>query len=77
MACLQPHINSLPSERLQECEQVRLRLPRLGARGFDSSLFPEGLHCVALHLQVRGEIPSGRGDAGVAEIVAYHRHIGA
>jgi len=65
------------SERLQEGEKVWLGRPGLGPRGFDSGMFPECLQRIALHLQVRGDVPAGRGDAGMAKIVADHGHVGA
>ena len=70
-------IKSLRSERLEEREQVRLGLPRLGVCRLDPSMFPEGFQRIALHLQVRGDVAARRGHAGVTEIVADHGHVGA
>lgn len=66
------------SKRLQERKQIGLGLPRCGTRGLNSCILPEVLHRVALHLQVRRdrEVSPGRGDTGVTEIVANHRHVG-
>ena len=38
---------------------------------------PRTLQRITLHLQVGGDVPAGRGDAGMAEIVADHGHVGA
>jgi transposase len=72
-----PHKKGGGSERLQEGEQVRLRLPRFGLGRFDPRVLPKGLHCVALHLKVGGDVPTGRGDAGVTQIVANHGDVSA
>lgn len=65
------------SQRLQEREQVSLGFPRPCVRRFDASLLPERLHGVAFHLQVGRDVPPCRGDAGMAQVVANHRHVGA
>ena len=65
------------SERLQKGEQVRLRLPRFGLGRFDPRVLPKGLHRFALHLKVGGDVPPGRGHAGMTEIITDHGDVGA
>ncbi len=65
------------SERQQESEQVRLRLPRFGLGRFDPRVLPKGLHRFALHLKVGGDVPPGRRHAGMTEIIADHGDVGA
>src|SRR5487761_2334531 len=76
LAAMKRDIKGCRSERLQECEKVGLWFPRLGMRGLDPCMLPEGLHSFALHLQVRRDVSVGRSDACVTEVVADHRHVG-
>jgi transposase len=69
-----PHKNR--SQGLQERQEVGLRPPSLGARWLDAGRLPERLHGVALHLQVGRDVSTCCGHAGVAEVVADHRHVG-
>src|SRR5262249_13706304 len=73
---LKLHINSTGSERLQEREQICFGLPRSRPSRLDASVFPERLQRLALHLQVRRNVPSRRSYAGMAEIVADNGHAG-
>jgi transposase len=68
-----PHKNR--SQGLQERQEVGLRPPSLGARRLDAGRLPERLHGVTLHLQVGRNISTRCGHAGVAEVVADHRHV--
>jgi hypothetical protein len=65
------------SQGLQERKQVGRGLPRLRVRRFDAGLLPECLHGLALHLQVDRDVAVSCGDAGVAQVVADYRHVGA
>jgi transposase len=69
-----PHKNG--SQGLQERQEVGLRPPSLGARWLDAGRLPERLHGVALHLQVGRDVSTCCGHAGVAKVVADHRHVG-
>jgi transposase len=64
------------SQGLQEREQVGFGPPPLAVRRLDAGLLPKRLHGIALHLQVGRDIAARRGYAGVAEVVADHRHVG-
>ena len=69
------HIKFDRSQRLQEREQVGLGLPWLCVRWLNAGLLPERLHGVALHLQVDRDVATCRCDAGMAKVVADHRHV--
>ena len=71
------HISLDRLQGLQEREHVGLGLTCLRVRWLDAGLLPERLHGLSLHLQVGRDIAAGRGDAGVAEVVADHRHVGS
>jgi transposase len=71
------HISLDCSQGLQEREQVGLGLPCFRICRLDAGLLPESLHGLSLHLQVGRDVTAGRGDAGVAEVVADHRHVGS
>jgi transposase len=73
---LELRINPHRSERLQEREQICLGLPWPGPSGLDACVFPERLQRLALHLQVRRNVPPSRSYAGMAEIVADDGHVG-
>lgn len=71
-----PHKNG-ESEGLQEGEKVRLGPPRLGTGGLDPCLLPEGLHRIALHLQVGRDVATCRRHACVSQVVPDHSDIGS
>ena len=60
--------------RTRACRPWVSRSSRLSAR---CRPFPKRLHGLSLHLQIGRDVAAGRGDTGVAKVVADHRHVGS
>jgi hypothetical protein len=69
-------IKNRKSKRLEERQEIWFGLPRLGRVWLDAGMFPEGLQGVALRPQVYRQVPAGRCQARVAEIVTNRHQVG-
>ena len=65
----------ITSQRLEEGEQLRRRLPFSRASRCEAGSLPERVQYFLFHLQIRRDVTAGGADGGVTKIVTNHRDI--